>query len=50
MNGIEFIVRDRSGWRPRIPLPRRRITAEEVSQVRTLKKFSPVPTSPKVTA
>lgn len=50
MNGIEFIVRDRSGWRPQIPLPRRHISDEEVSQVRALKKFSPAPTSIKVPA
>lgn len=25
MNGIEFILRDRAGWMPPIPLPRRRL-------------------------
>ena len=25
MNGIEFILRDRGGWMPPIPLPRRRL-------------------------
>lgn len=34
MNGIEFIVRDRAGWWPPIPLPRRRIPASEVRQVK----------------
>lgn len=24
MNGIEFMLRDRSGWTPPVPLPRRR--------------------------
>ncbi|CAB3904347.1 hypothetical protein LMG26858_04401 [Achromobacter anxifer] len=41
MNGIEFIVRDRAGWVPRIPLPRRRIPAEEVRQVRTMPAKKP---------
>lgn len=36
MNGIEFIVRDRAGWAPRIPLPRCRIPAEEIRHVRTM--------------
>lgn len=25
MNGIDFILRDRTGWTPPIPLPRRRL-------------------------
>jgi len=41
MNGIEFTVRDRAGWAPRITLPRRRIPAEEVRQVRTMPAKKP---------
>lgn len=25
MNGIDFILRDRTGWTPPVPLPRRRL-------------------------
>ncbi len=29
MNGINFILRDRSGWIPSVPLPRRRLRWDE---------------------
>ncbi len=45
MNGIDFMVRDRAGWMPSVPLPRRRlrwadpraeaIRPEEIEFIRT---------------
>lgn len=29
MNGIDFILRDRAGWMPPVPLPRRRLRWED---------------------
>ncbi len=29
MNGIDFILRDRAGWIPPVPLPRRRLRWED---------------------
>jgi len=29
MNGIDFMVRDRTGWAPSIPLPRRRVRSPD---------------------
>lgn len=46
MNGIDFFIRDRSGWIPPVPLPRLRfkwdaqpdpLSAEEVEFIRSVK-------------
>ena len=60
MNGIDFIVRDRGGWIPPVPLPRRRlrwtdpkakaVKPEEIEFIRAARGRSPPTTWASATA